>query len=292
MQSSLTKEIFRYQYSLSVENLILDILVEKHSSSVSKVTRNLPPHTHPFLEIFVCKKDCIALNSPEGLHYLHAGEAAIVPPLLPHCCLMEHDESVWSALMFSFKRRPSQEGQDVYNIVEPYIASKNIICFRNEPELITCVQNITQNDNDNQGIIRGLQLLSLLCRLSHEHCFVPSTERTSLPNSDSDLLRLSHLDYIINTEFMRKITAAEMAQRLHISPRQLARIVTKRYNATLHQVITKKRIGTAAYMLQNGTIPAEKIAEMVGYSSKTGFWREFQKMYGMTPIEYRNNFKN
>ncbi|MBQ7313979.1 MAG: AraC family transcriptional regulator [Clostridia bacterium] len=40
-------------------------------------------------------------------------------------------------------------------------------------------------------------------------------------------------------------------------------------------------------MLRTSDISAEKIAVMVGFSNKNSFWREFQKKYGVTPMEYR-----
>lgn len=283
------QDIIHYQYGITVENLVLEILIEKSLMPPKTPMANIANHTHPYSEIFVCQKDSLALNTPEGIMYLYAGEVAIVPPLIPHHCLIEHDKAVWSAMSFSLRKQPVKECQDIYGLVEPYITSSRIIRFRNAPEMIAAVQEINDTYTSNVRFIASLHLLHLLCKMSEKYCLVEKTEQIESTVTDSNLVRLNRLDRIINTEFMQNLTADDIAKKLNISSRQLARIVGARYNKTLHQVITERRITTAATMLKNTKISIEKIAGIVGYSSKVGFWRDFQKMYEMTPMEYRKN---
>lgn len=288
MQNSM-HNIVHYQYSITVENLTLEILIEKNLSPEYSPITNLANHTHPFLEIFICQKNCLALNTPEGIMYLREGEAAIIPPFIPHHCLMDFDTATWYAMSFSLQKQAVQNCHDMYSLVEPYITSKKIIRFSATPELITIIQNIYKSYSSNRRLISSLHFIHYLCKLAEDSCLVELTEQADATTLDSDLVRLNRLDRIINTEFMQDLTAEKIASKLNISSRHLARIAKKRYNKTLHQVITEKRITTAANMLKTTTFSIERIAAMVGYSSKVGFWREFQKMYKMTPMEYRKS---
>ncbi|NLZ37661.1 MAG: helix-turn-helix domain-containing protein [Clostridiales bacterium] len=47
-----------------------------------------------------------------------------------------------------------------------------------------------------------------------------------------------------------------------------------------------------AEMLRTSDMSAERIAMMVGFSSKNTFWKEFRKKYGVTPAEYRKGNYN
>ena len=155
--------------------------------------------------------------------------------------------------------------------------------------MISSVYEILQDYNSNNRFVPGLHLLYLLSKLSEENQLTLRVEQAETQVEDSNLVRMNRLDRIINTEFMQNLTADAIADKLHISSRQLSRIVQKRYHATLHQVITDKRIAVAAIMLQSSDFSAEKIAEMVGYTSRASFYKEFDKKYGMTPLEYRKD---
>jgi len=278
-----------YQYSITAENLTFEIMIEKNTMLPARPMTNLTGHTHPYLEIFVCQQDQIYINSNDGVVELHKGDAAIVPPFIPHFGPMTHDNAVWQAMAFSFHRQPVRECQDLYSLFEPYITNPNIIVFHNVPELISSVYEILQDYNSNNRFVPGLHLLYLLSKLSEKNQLTLRVEQAETQVEDSNLVRMNRLDRIINTEFMQNLTADAIADKLHISSRQLSRIVQKRYHATLHQVITDKRIAVAAKMLQSSDFSAEKIAEMVGYTSRASFYKEFDKKYGMTPLEYRKD---
>ena len=79
---------------------------------------------------------------------------------------------------------------------------------------------------------------------------------------------------------------------LYISPRQLARIVKKRYGASLHQMIVKKRIESAAKLLVESNLSVEEIGSVIGFNTKSCFYRAFRDEYSMTPLQYRKEMQN
>ncbi|MBR5023203.1 MAG: hypothetical protein IKY18_08470 [Oscillospiraceae bacterium] len=93
--------ILHYEYTVAVENLQLKLLLEI-TDNISDPLTKLTPHTHPFAEIFVCHKERILINTPDGVKELAGGDVMIVPPNLPHCCLVEENNAVWQAVFFLF----------------------------------------------------------------------------------------------------------------------------------------------------------------------------------------------
>ena len=69
----------------------------------------------------------------------------------------------------------------------------------------------------------------------------------------------------------------------------LDRIVRKRYGKTLHKVIMETRLRSAERMLVTTNMTVQEIGSEVGFSSNAGFYREFSRLYGTTPAEYRKS---
>ncbi|NLZ37666.1 MAG: helix-turn-helix transcriptional regulator [Clostridiales bacterium] len=275
-------------YSFTAENLTLEILIEKSDYPIKVPSVMISDHTHHYIEILVCRKDSIKINSPDGVITIHEGEAAIIPPNISHRCLNENDVDIWRGISFVLRKYHTPDCQDLYSLIEPFGIGKKIMVIQNIPILFSIIEELTEDHDSTKRIINSLHFIYQLCKISDEYRFSNKYEQSVEVNRDSGFIRMSLLDRIINTEFMKPLTAEEVAQRLNISSRQLARIAKQRYNKTLYRVIIEKRLITAAEMLRTSGMSAERIAMMVGFSSKNTFWKEFRKKYSMTPAEYRS----
>ncbi len=87
------------------------------------------------------------------------------------------------------------------------------------------------------------------------------------------------------------VTAFDLAKLLHISIRQLNRIMRDRFNMTFKQKIIEKRIEVSKNLLKNTELPVEVISDMVGYDTTSNFSTIFKLKTGYTPSEYRYNNK-
>lgn len=103
----------------------------------------------------------------------------------------------------------------------------------------------------------------------------------------TDVKRISELEYIIDAQFMTKLSREAVAEKLFISTRQLDRICKKRYGKTFHEQLTERRITAAAAMLADTDMTAEKISHAVSFLSPSNFFKAFSAKFGMTPNQYR-----
>ncbi len=83
-----------------------------------------------------------------------------------------------------------------------------------------------------------------------------------------------------------KFTAEMLASHLHLSVRQMNRIVTGIYGVTFYQLLTGIRLEYAKRLLLTSSMTVKEIASMVGYDSSTGFFVAFKKKFGVTPGEF------
>lgn len=81
-------------------------------------------------------------------------------------------------------------------------------------------------------------------------------------------------------------SAAAMARQLHLSPRSLFRRLAGE-QSSYRELLDHQRSERACWLLQNTSLPVERIAERLGYADPSNFSRSFRRWVGLTPREFR-----
>ncbi|WP_405744966.1 helix-turn-helix domain-containing protein [Streptomyces sp. NBC_01525] len=89
-----------------------------------------------------------------------------------------------------------------------------------------------------------------------------------------------------------RVSVAEMAARLRVSPRTLARRFTEEVGTSPGQWLLARRIAAACTLLEETDLPVEAVAARVGLSSATNLRRRFHDALGTTPAAYRRAFRH
>ena len=98
----------------------------------------------------------------------------------------------------------------------------------------------------------------------------------------------SILDYI-DKNYAEPISLSTLATRCYFSPSYISKEFKKISGMGFKEYLIEKRITeTAKYLTQTDFSIAE-IQYKVGFTDKTRFFKEFSKLYGCTPLEYRKN---
>lgn len=79
----------------------------------------------------------------------------------------------------------------------------------------------------------------------------------------------------------------ELAQRLHLSRRQVARFLKQNYGMSFREKHMRSRMDYAAWLLRSTDQSLSDIAQQVNYSSEYAFFGAFKKHFEITPTEYR-----
>ena len=245
--------------AVTVEDLYVETLVRTAPSpSQSDALQDVIRHDHKYSELFVCISGELWLDTADGLLRLEAGDLAVVPPGVPHVHIRRLLDEDWYAIAFTGARRIAPGARSLYRRCAALFEGDTILPLRGHPEL--CIGELTPD---------GLP---------------------APPNrmQESELTRSAYLEYLINNYYMRPVTAQQIASLLYVSPRQLARILQKKYGTTLHELLMEKRVVTAGVLLRSTALTVDEIARTVGFGSRAGLYREFCKRQGVTPAQYRN----
>lgn len=93
-------------------------------------------------------------------------------------------------------------------------------------------------------------------------------------------------------ESYRDITLTEIAQNMNLSIYNLSRLIKDSTGYTFNELLQRKRLNQATYLLSATKLTVNEIIISIGYENSSYFYRIFKKRYNMTPSEYRDKHKS
>ncbi|WP_462379147.1 helix-turn-helix domain-containing protein [Pseudomonas sp. Marseille-QA0892] len=100
-------------------------------------------------------------------------------------------------------------------------------------------------------------------------------------------LDLERLDMHIKGNLARRISVAEMAQVVCLSPSHFHAQFKDSVGLTPHQYLLKLRLDRASRMLRESPLPLVRIAEECGFSSQSALTTAMRRYMGLTPKRMR-----
>lgn len=108
--------------------------------------------------------------------------------------------------------------------------------------------------------------------------------------SNDNIYITQAMDYILSNS-APDVTVMDVANYLHISRSYLFALFKKHLNTSPQRFLTMSRITNARELLARTDIPIAIIASSCGYQNPFAFSRAFKKEMGMTPTEYRLEYR-
>ena len=96
------------------------------------------------------------------------------------------------------------------------------------------------------------------------------------------------VQYIAENIGSETLSVNEIADTFHMHPVYLNRIFKKKREFSIGKYIIAEKMKLAGELLKSGKLPANIVAEQVGYSSYPNFHLMFKKYYGCSPSQYQN----
>jgi PAS domain S-box-containing protein len=95
----------------------------------------------------------------------------------------------------------------------------------------------------------------------------------------------------IREHFREKITVEQLAERVHLSSRQLHRRFHEAFGVGPQAFILKLRIQAACEMLQAENSLIGEVAAALGFCDQSAFTQAFHKHIGLTPRQFQMDFR-
>ncbi|MDR4946063.1 AraC family transcriptional regulator [Neobacillus cucumis] len=101
-----------------------------------------------------------------------------------------------------------------------------------------------------------------------------------------DAIILEFLKYI--DDHFKDCSLTEMADHYKYHPNYISAVLKKATGKSFKDLLQIQRLNKAALYLTNSDLPIPDIAEEVGYSSLSFFYKKFNEVYFQTPKEFRD----
>lgn len=113
-------------------------------------------------------------------------------------------------------------------------------------------------------------------------------------NRTLNSVNLSNKDNILNVvipyidkNFLNSISLSDIASECFVDKYYLSHMFTETFGMSVGQYIRAKRVELAQKLIRETNLPISDIAGQCGFADRTCFDRQFKKITGTTPMQYR-----
>ena len=246
-------------------------------------------HMHHSVEIVVCRRGTLTITAQDDVQEVRAGEYLVVFPNVLHradvrgtepCCILQMHFNRSGLLRES---RVDELGGPEGFLLELALEKRKFLRGGATEQLEACINGIRLEldcrrcgqDEMMDSYIR--QLFILLSRDLKE-------------NGERPVRRNPHLiraSLYIGSHCTGKITVADVAASVGVSPRYLTRLFQEQLGLGVAAYIAEMRISRSIdFMFRNPGYPLSRLALDMGFSSQQHFSRVFKEKMGVPPGKY------
>jgi len=280
---------------------LCDLTVIVHTISVRKATagsqQTYYQHKHPGYELHcITAGACHVMVSGET-YTLTPGAILLLPPGMYHNSTDTENETVRISICFSLElpdfAKPGSKANTFARVfhhktpVLMQLQSTDAWLFLQKMEMLLTGDKDDAYRNDKLFALFSAFLLELPEQLGNGQVNSPSTTLDDFSQDDAYMI-----DSFLGVSLMRNNAMPQMADKLHISTRQLHRTIKKHYGTNYRNMLSETRLKIASNMLCNTDMPIHEIAEKLGYSSSANFSAFIKRCTGTTPSQLRKSRKD
>ena len=249
---------------------------------IHKYTWDSKRHCNAEYELHVILRGTCTLDVEDSQYQLHGGQAALIAPGKYHKPNSVPGDFERFSLSFTLEKGPLLSAMK--------LAVSQCHCFDPSPELMQyCNRFVAESERKTpfqkyaQEALLTLLAVTLIRDLQLANYQAAQWEEEEIPG------RIDLIDNYFERHFHEKNGAAVWAEQLHLSKRQLDRILNAHYGMGFQEKLIQTRMDHAALLLRTTEKTVQDIIGAVGDNSVTAFYKAFRDTFHMTPQEYRQH---
>ena len=115
--------------------------------------------------------------------------------------------------------------------------------------------------------------------------------RKQSENFDKRLESFDEILLYIDNNILEKISMEDFARKFFYNSTYFSRLFKRKTGESFKSYVYRKRMEKGANLLITSDHAIEEIINLLGYESRSSFFRNFYKIYSMPPTEYRLKHK-
>ena len=279
----LTQDMANYQLSRSLVSVGYYVNVQTRSSIA---------HSHPYYEFILVRRGVCEYHSSGTRFFLHPDELLLISPGTVHTMICPDKSESYERLILQVNADFMERVLDTFlmdgrKIPPLYILRAEAVCrwgLRELVERINASASVTEAGLREQLYL--CQLGELMLTVKH----VAAASKTVTPGS-SNVLISDVTACILDCFCDPKLNVASLAQQFYVSREHLSRTFKNYTGESISHYITDLRMQEFRYGLVTGKSVLDACMAS-GFSDYSSFVKSFRKLYGITPMEYREQLRN
>jgi len=237
-------------------------------------------HGAPQHIVIVCAAGAGTCTLPSGVHQVRAGQALVIPAGLPHRYEADAEEpwTIWWLHLV---------GQQVPDLLTAIGTTPDqpVVGLGDPAPVVALVDTILRRMGRDETTA---SLLAAAGAAWHALALLAADRRTiGRQQPDPVAATIEHLRANVST----RISLADLAGMAGLSVSHYSALFRRAtgYGALEYQ--TRLRMGAARELLDTTDRPIASVAAQVGFSDPLYFSRQFHRIHGMSPTQYRSHDK-
>lgn len=242
-------------------------------------------HWHSEMELILCLKGKMQLETEDRVFQLSAGDALILPGCCAHSSSRKTEDQWRAAVVFGYSLLRKQYGS-IRDVCLYIPAGSSLYGALREPldalrDIFTADSTVTE---ENEWRIRGN--LFLLCQALRT---VPGDPTSADQRSRAQRLENIYavLEYV-RKHYAQRISVEQMAELAGYAKTYFCRQFKSITGIPFYRYLTCYRISVACMLMEDKRDSMSHIAQSTGFSSLPLFSRAFKEITGMTPSQFQS----
>lgn len=265
--------------------LINEVWHRKHLTKHSSHTKL--PHIHNILEVrMILTGECAMELDNRKVMLLKPGDFMIFPEGTQHCVMSESDGVTKCGLECTFIPKDTETGSLYALLLERLKETPKVYHFSKRAaqlmeQLLALFENPGLDYETNILFLAASLLMDLLNAAASQIGWLdPYLEP-----------RVEKAMKVINDTVTAHTGAAQVAEKVGLSVRQLDRLFMAELGETVNGAIARVRRRKLRGLLLDPAVSLKEIVQILEYNDMTAFVRAFKRVEGMTPTQFRKAMK-
>ena len=280
----LTQDMANYQLSRSLVSIGYYVNVQTRSSIA---------HSHPYYELILVRRGVCEYRSNGARFFLHPDELLLIAPGTVHAMLCPSDSSSYERLILQVNAAFMEQVLAECRLRERRSGFPSLCILRAEDVCRWGLRELFERINASASVtdaalrepLYRCQIGELMLTVEH----IVSVTRGVAPSASSALI--AGVTACIQEHFREpELSVSGVAQQFYVSREHLSRSFRRFTGESISHYLTELRMQEFRHCLVMGKSVLDACLES-GFSDYSSFVKSFRRLYGISPMEYREQLK-
>lgn len=249
-------------------------------------------HSHDYYEFYFFLEGNISIQIGQEICPIQYGDVMLIPPGIPHRPIIHSTELPYRRFVFWISQAYCSHLEELspdYIYLMNYVQARKKYIFHNDRITFNALQSqimrlieemqAARFGRDAQISLYVNELVLHLNRLIHD--------RNTPTRKNQEISLYQNLLTYIEDHLEGDLSLELLAKEFYVSKYHIAHVFKENLGMSIHQYITKKRLGLCREAIHSG-MTITQVYQTFGFGDYSSFYRAFKKEYGISPKDFRD----